>query len=259
MPRSNPLDAVTLEAYRQRGVVRLGTVLEAAEVERLRAALDDLRATRTASAAGMIVHDTWRLAPDCEAVVRAPALARLACRLLGRTQVTLFQDNLVWKLPGSTSIEWHQDYSYQPLSTPAGITLWLSLDHTTPESGCLHYVPGSHRLGECAPADFVAGSGQPRRDDLPPLDIDAHRDAIEAFPTTPGELLAHHPLVWHMSPENQTAVHRRAISINWLAADVRWQPTHAPHPYNYALAPADDDPLDGARFPVFDMTVKKEA
>ena len=69
----------------------------------------------------------------------------MAAVLLGRDQVVLFHDNLVWKTPGAGPIAWHQDYSYQPVSAPVGVTTWLSLDTTTPDSGCLHYLPGTHR------------------------------------------------------------------------------------------------------------------
>ena len=144
-----------LETYRRDGVARLGSVLTREEVERLWGLLDRFDGLEgPASSAGIIVHDVWRQVPEVAEVVRS--LAPLACRLLGVPRCVLFQDNLVWKTPGSDRIEWHQDYSYQPLTAPLGVTLWLSLDPIEPDNGCLHYVPGTHLLGECAPADFIS-------------------------------------------------------------------------------------------------------
>jgi len=70
----------------------------------------------------------------------------------------------------------------------------------------------------------------------------------------PGELLAHHPLVWHMSPVNSSRHHRRAIAVNWITERVRWKPSQAPHPFNYELGLIDGDPIEGERFPVFGIS-----
>jgi hypothetical protein len=247
------VDDDRLAAYRERGFVSLGTLLGPEDVTQLHDVLAALHEQAGENGSGVIVHDTWRREPLCTDVVCSKWLSSIACQLMDCDRVTLFQDNLVWKLPGSDRIEWHQDYSYQPLSEPKGVTLWLSLDHTVPQSGCLHYVVGSHRWGLRAPADFIKGTGQPTRTELQPLDIAAHRHEIEAVQTQPGEVIAHHPLVWHMSPQNRSQQHRRAISVNWIDPAVRWLPSQAPHPYNFELKPADGDPFDATRFPSFDV------
>src|SRR5690606_19353133 len=120
-------------------------------------------------------------------------------------EVILFQDVVVWKPPEtSVPLAWHQDYSYWPLSAPAGLTAWLALDDAEPENGCLHYLPGTHLEGERQPADFVVGAGQPRREDLPPLDWERREHQAIAARVRAGDLLVHAPLVWHMSPANHS-------------------------------------------------------
>ncbi len=171
--------------------------------------------------------------------------------LIGEPEITLFQDNLVWKLPGSGQIEWHQDYSYQPITATPGVTLWVSLDDADPENGCLHYIAGTHLLGECQPADFVVGSEQPKIPGLPPLDWESRADEVVSVSARPGEILAHHPLVWHFTPPNNSARQRRAFTINWITPDARWNPAHSPHPFNYYLAPAAGKRLEGELFPRF--------
>ena len=57
-------------------------------------------------------------------------LGQLACDILDIDEVILFQDNLIWKPPHTDqTIEWHQDYSYWPLSAPKGITFWIAIEH----------------------------------------------------------------------------------------------------------------------------------
>ena len=40
---------------------------------------------------------------------------------------------------------WHQDGDYYPIEPLETITVWISLDGSTPEQGCMRYIPGSHR------------------------------------------------------------------------------------------------------------------
>ena len=40
---------------------------------------------------------------------------------------------------------WHQDGEYWPIRPLATCSVWIALDDTTPENGCLRVIPGSHR------------------------------------------------------------------------------------------------------------------
>ena len=67
---------------------------------------------------------------------------------LGTRSLTLFQDNLIWKSPrGQQAISWHQDFAYWPLSAPMGITVWIALDDSDEDNGCVHVIPENHTLG----------------------------------------------------------------------------------------------------------------
>lgn len=234
----------------ERGFVSLGVVLEPAQVAALNEELDG-RALPTCEY-GVLANQAWRWHRGFEALIRAGELARWARALLGTPEVVLFQDNLVWKPPGTrTPLEWHQDFSYWPLAAPAGLTFWLALDDADPENGCLHYLPGTHLEGERQPADFVRGVGQPAIPGLPPLDWERRQHQAVAAPARAGELWVHHPLTWHMSPLNCSSRQRRAWSLTWIAGDLRWDPGHAPHPFNYELGPRRGEAVQGSAFPRF--------
>ena len=235
-----------VEALHSDGYVRVPAVFDTAEVARLLATMDRLALDTSVSAYGRIVHDTWREAPLLARVLLRGAPGCLARAALGARPV-LFQDLLVSKPPGTQeAVQWHQDYSYWPLASPRGLTMWVALDDADVGNGCLHYLRGSHRGGERQPADFVKGATQPRRDDLPPLHIAGEIAALEA---RAGDLLIHDPLVLHMSPPNISARPRRAWSITWVTDAARWAPAHAAHPYLWTLAPQAGELLDPGRFP----------
>ena len=43
------------------------------------------------------------------------------------------------------AVPWHQDGEYWPIRPLATCTLWIALDDSTPENGCLQVIRGSHR------------------------------------------------------------------------------------------------------------------
>ncbi len=237
----------------ERGFLRLGSVLTPADLARLHAAIAPLEASQASpNPYGTIVPELSRRVQACDAIVRRGALANLACELLAESEVLLFQDLLVSKTPGTTrEVRWHQDYSYWPLDEPAGVTFWIALDAADAANGCLRYIPGTHRHGERRAADFVEGAHQPRSMELQALDAEARaREAVDVAAGA-GELLAHHPLVWHMSGPNLSERPRRAWTMTWVLPRVRWAPAHAPHPYLYTLAPSPGAPLADGAFPRF--------
>ena len=201
---------------------------------------------------GILQFNLWQQIPLFKQLILEGSLGAVAAAVLGVESVTLFQDNLIWKPPGTTGrVQWHQDYAYWPLSAPSGLTMWLALDDVTEEMGCLHYIPGSHHLGEKQPTTFISPGSPSWRADLPPLEWEsAEADAV-AVPLSRGHMLLHHPLSWHMSPANLTQRHRRAWSLTFITSDVRWDPDHAPHPFNYFQAPTPGTALTGDLFPRF--------
>jgi ectoine hydroxylase-related dioxygenase (phytanoyl-CoA dioxygenase family) len=233
--------------------VRLERVLSDDDVEELREALWTwIGRAPVAERHGILRHNVWAAVPAFGRHVRSGRLAAIARELLGVASITLFQDNLIWKPPGTTEcVAWHQDYAYWPLGAPRGVTLWIPLDDADAESGCLRYIPGTHRLGERRATDFVAGTNQPQHGELPPLDAHQREGDAVSVPLPAGAALAHDPLVWHMSPGNRSARHRRAWSLSWIHAEVRWDPAHAPHPYNWRFDPRPGDAVQGESFPRF--------
>lgn len=248
----------TRSDYRDRGFAVIGQALDFATRQSLCDAFEDLAlAQAEPSPYGILQNNVRHELSSVAELIDLGGLATAATALIGSSEIVLFQDNLVWKPPGAGRIEWHQDYSYWPLDAPTGVTFWLAIDETDAENGCLHYIPGTHRLGERQPADFIVGTGQPARSELLPLDwADRDADAV-GVSVRAGELLVHHPLVWHMSDTNASTRHRRALTFTWIGGDVRWDPGHAPHPFNHRLAPTPGTSVRGKLFPHFNSAELK--
>jgi hypothetical protein len=42
-------------------------------------------------------------------------------------------------------VQWHQDSRWWPMRPIINCTMWIAVDDSSPENGCLRYIPGSHR------------------------------------------------------------------------------------------------------------------
>ena len=88
-----------------------------------------------------------------------PVIAGMARQLLGSEGVVLMEDGAVIKKPVvGGKLAWHQDYAYWPLATPSAVTCWIALDDAGGENGGMMVADGSHKLGEKLPVEFGDGS-----------------------------------------------------------------------------------------------------
>jgi hypothetical protein len=78
-------------------------------------------------------------------LARDPALVDMVSQVIG-DDVILWGCQVFCK-PGGDGYEtpWHQDGHYWPIRPLANCTVWVALDDSTPENGCLRVIPGSHR------------------------------------------------------------------------------------------------------------------
>jgi len=188
---------------------------------------------------GILFHNLYAEIPSFLTLLEDGILQREAEVIYGSSLV-FFQDNLIWKPPSSQeAINWHQDYSYWPLSKPSGITLWLALDDATLDNGCLQFCRHSHRQGECIPNDFIANTPAQWATSLPTLKIQQHD--IQQLTLAKGSVSLHHPLVAHTSAPNTSHHHRRAWSITFVDPNIQWDFLHAPHPYRYQFSCNTED------------------
>ena len=106
------------------------------------------------------------------------------------------------KPSGGDVTPWHQDAAYRPPPHHGG-TIWLPLDPATMESGCMQYLPGSHREGVLEHA-FHGNHFVAEPDDV---------DAAVSCPLSPGDVSVHNCLTMHRAGANQTAKPRRAFAV----------------------------------------------
>ncbi|MBA3429334.1 MAG: phytanoyl-CoA dioxygenase family protein [Actinobacteria bacterium] len=58
------------------------------------------------------------------------------------------------KEPHSAPTQYHLDIPWWSFTSPHACTIWVALDDSTPENGCLYFLPGSHQLRLTALGDL---------------------------------------------------------------------------------------------------------
>jgi len=157
----------------------------------------------------------WRITPGFHDLLWNPALLMAAAQLLDGP-VRFWHDQLFCK-PAKHGgvVAWHQDYSYWTRTQPlAHLTVWIALDDSTRENGCLRYIPGSHTW-DLLPMPALAGDIDGLRKVLSPEQIKQF-DRQVMVEVKAGECAFHHPLLVHGSQENRSERSRRAAVVNYV-------------------------------------------
>lgn len=106
---------------------------------------------------------------------------------------------------------WHQDNAYfsiEKLNKVCGV--WVALDDATAENGCMHVIPGGHKLGPLRHHHTYDCEIMPDRIDLAqavPIELKA------------GGALFFSSMLPHETPLNRSSQRRRAVQFHYRSAD----------------------------------------
>lgn len=138
--------------------------------------------------------------------------ASVATQLQG-DNMTLDYDQLLAKQPHKEDavFAWHQDMAYWP-DTPdtRTATLWLAIDDSTEENGCMRFVPKTNQEDALRPHEPVFG-GRGESHALGTTLLD--QDRVNVVPISRGDVTVHNERVMHGSGGNNTDGFRRAYIL----------------------------------------------
>jgi ectoine hydroxylase-related dioxygenase (phytanoyl-CoA dioxygenase family) len=117
-------------------------------------------------------------------------------------------------------LPWHQDEAYwETTFAYRALGVWVPLDPATVESGCMHFLPGSH-TGAVQPHRHI--NDDPTVHGLEMIEPPEQTRAV-AVPLDPGGATFHHCRTMHMTPPNASTHVRRA----W-ANEIQVEPIRLP-------------------------------
>jgi ectoine hydroxylase-related dioxygenase (phytanoyl-CoA dioxygenase family) len=133
--------------------------------------------------------------------------------------IALFASHYISKPPADgQAVLWHQDGSYWPLQPMEVVTLWLAVDDSTPENGCMRVIPGTHTMNlhqmkrqTDIPNVLSSGIDPELVDESKAVDI-----VLKA-----GDVSVHHPNIIHGSNANISAKRRCGLTIRYIPTSTR--------------------------------------
>ncbi len=216
------LGADELATYREQGLVIPQYRLPPAQLATMRAALDRLIAENPKTRPEHLVL-RWGGGPDTLPThqlfldfARDPALLDLIEAVIG-PDIILWGAHVFCKPAGNgMEIPWHQDGDYWPNRPLASCTLWVALDDSSQENGCMRFIRGSHRtrtgfhhrLDERPDLAFNRIVAEDQFDEALAAD-----DVLEA-----GQMSIHDVYLIHGSRANRSAKRRAGFAIRYMPA-----------------------------------------
>ncbi len=140
-----------------------------------------------------------------------PRLGEMAAKLAGVDGIRIWHDQALIKQPYGNPTAWHLDNPYWSFTSPASLSIWVAMDDATLTNGCMHYLPGTHRLGS-----HVAVYIGPNLGDLFKVFPDWMKIDPVACPCPAGSAVFHNGLTAHGAGANMTNRPRRAMTCAYM-------------------------------------------
>ncbi len=218
------LPAHLIERYWEDGYLFPIPVITPAEAAAHRAALEETERDWLAGGLPQPLNTYKRInahvvLPIAADLARHPAVLDVIEGILG-PDILVYSAEYFIKEPRTTQIvSMHQDLTYWGLGATEGlVTAWIALSPSTPASGCMDFVRGSHKNAILPHEDTfddnnLLSRGQEIRVDVAPED----KVAIEIHP---GQMSLHHGLTIHGSGPNTSDDRRIALVVRYCRPDV---------------------------------------
>lgn len=204
--------------YDEDGYVVLRDVLDADLVAEAAAHLDWLQQQHSTVRPEQFGHWMVKDDPFWIRLVGDDRLLDVAERFVG-PDIALFASHYLTKPPGDGQpVLWHQDGSFWPLDPMEVVTLWLAVDHSDRDNGCMRVVPGTHRLS--------LQELQPNRESDNVLDAEIDPALVDEslavdLELAPGDVSVHHPNIIHGSGPNTSDRRRCGLTIRYIPTSTR--------------------------------------
>jgi hypothetical protein len=160
-----------------------------------------------------------RLLPSYDQVIRHPKLLDAARQILG-PDLMVWSAGIFSKDANSPHIvSWHQDLTYWDLDDAEEVTCWLALSAATKKSGCMQFIPGSHKLNAVPHTDTFSEANLLTRGQE--IAVEVNQDDAEYVELQPGQASMHHGHLFHASDPNKSDDRRLASAIRYIRPSMR--------------------------------------
>ncbi len=181
-------------------------------------------------------EDSPTVSPPFHAMARLPRLLGPARGVLRDDDLYIHHSKLNLKQAIDGAIwQWHQDFGYwriDGVQEPRMTTFLVMLNAATEMSGCLYFLPGSHRKGRIDPVlDETSTSYKLWKVPTPRM-IELMEELGDPVPIVggPGTAVLFHPNILHGSGHNMSRYHRWHMYFVYNSLSNKALPVENPRP-----------------------------
>jgi hypothetical protein len=204
--------------YERDGFTSAVNALDPDEVARCRAELEAWEARMGKALDFPEKSKSYLLFDWADRIVHHPRVLDAVEDLIG-SDILVYHATMWIKEPHSPAhVLWHQDGAYFFLEPALHVTAWVALSDATVEAGCMHFLPGTHRLSWLAHEDRPGPHNMIRRGQGLPQYEGARGVPV---PVLAGQLSLHHTRTVHSSGANRTGDRRMGFGISYIPTSVR--------------------------------------
>ena len=213
------LSEAEIERYRQDGYLCPVPVLSADRALGYRQKLEAAAAALGGGLPGELRHKPHLTTLWAQELIRLPAVLDAVEDVIG-PDILCWESVLFAKPPQSPDfVAWHQDITYWGLGEDDVVTAWIALSPSTPESGCMQVVPGTHTSAVVAHKEtHVPGNMLSRGQEIA---VEVDRTQVVDLVLQPGQMSLHHVKIFHGSEQNRSSDWRMGFAIRYLPPHVR--------------------------------------
>jgi hypothetical protein len=223
MQDTRPLTDAQVAAFRDQGyLLHRDQLFSSAELDELENIYNELRTVQPGRRGDEFDTPHFSEARLFKFLLAPQVLDLVEC-IVG-PDITLFSSHFIGKDPRvGRATPWHEDSSYWQNRLDRYdkiVTVWLALDDSTRENGCMQVIPGSHLHGGSSryrPVDKEANTFHAEIEDL---DL----SQAVAFELTRGQCSLHDGRIVHGADANTSDRRRLGYTMRYLSAELHLIP-----------------------------------
>jgi non-heme Fe2+,alpha-ketoglutarate-dependent halogenase len=212
------LTSEQIKAYHTQGYHFPVDVLSDAEVKAFRRQLEAYEERTGGPIRGEMRHKSHLLFPWINELMRHSRLLDAVEDVLGPNLLVWTTNFFIKEANDASFVSWHQDATYWGLSSPDVCTAWIALSPANKLSGCMKFIPGTHKEQVSHTDTFDKDNLLTRGQEIA-VEVDESK-AIHAE-LKPGQASLHHVLLFHGSEPNRSNDRRIGLAIRYIPTYVR--------------------------------------
>lgn len=160
-----------------------------------------------------------RLIPSFNRLIRNSNLIEAVKPLLGPDLMVWSGGLFIKEANTSHIVTWHQDLTYWGLNDLDEVTAWVALSPSNLDSGCMRFVPGSHKKKLVPHTDSFDPNNLLSRGQEVAVEVDDSEGADVILET--GQASLHHGHLFHSSGPNTTGDRRIGAAIRFIKPSMK--------------------------------------